>query len=248
MLPRGCDLLFATAGSQRLLFVDKGRKAQGVFFQRGSYFTAIFGVSCTDMEYINAVQSPVDVLKPSLFEILAEQQLAALLAPSIRYLLAITTHRYPRYLLRVLNNFDEAYALLGVLVERYYLRTFGGSFTENFYSLKREKVLNIRGGEVKRTQLVVPSEVRERLKLQGGDVWKNLAVLVGIPYLKRKLDESYDVHIAPSASLLGSSVCRSRRPTFKRNTETEDNEILQMVSAASLPQPQRRILLQHPGL
>ena len=155
------------------------------------------------MEYIKAVQSPVDTLKPSLFEILAEQQLAALLAPSVRYLLAITTHRYPRYLLRVLNNFDEVYALLGVLVERYYLRTFGGSFTENFYSLKREKVLSIKGGEIKRTQLAVPAEVRERLKLQGADIWKNLAILVGIPYLKRKLDESYDVHIAPSASLLG---------------------------------------------
>jgi peroxin-12 len=157
------------------------------------------------MEYINAVQSPVDTQKPSLFELLAEQQLSALLPPSIRYLLAITTHRYPRYLLRVLNNFDEVYALLGLVVERYYLRTFGGSFTENFYSLKREKVLSVKGGEIKRTQLAVPAEVRERLKLQGADIWKNLAVLVGIPYLKRKLDESYDIHIAPSASLLMSS-------------------------------------------
>ena len=155
------------------------------------------------MEYINAVQSPVDMLKPSLFEILAEHQLAALLAPSVRYLLAITTHRYPRYLLRILNNFDEVYALLGLAVERYYLRTFGGSFTENFYSLKRERVLNIKGGEIKLTQLAVPAEVRERLKLQRADIWKNLAVLIAIPYLKRKLDESYDIHIAPSASLLG---------------------------------------------
>lgn len=155
------------------------------------------------MEYLKAIQSDVDTLKPSLFEILAEQQLAALLAPSVRYLLAITTHRYPRYLLRVLNNFDEAYALAGLVVERYYLRTFGGSFTENFYSLKREKVLSVKGGELPRTQLAVPSEVRERLKLRGTDIWKNIAVLVALPYIKRKLDESYDIHIAPSASLLG---------------------------------------------
>jgi peroxin-12 len=174
------------------------------------------------MEYINAVQSPVDTLKPSLFEILAEQQLAALLAPSVRYLLAITTHRYPRYLLRILNNFDEVYALLGIAVERYYLRTFGGSFTENFYSLKRERVVNIKGGEIKRTQLAVPAEVRERLKLQGADIWKNLAVLVGVPYLKRKLDESYDIHIAPSASLLGPQYADRDalppNPTFKQRT------------------------------
>lgn len=155
------------------------------------------------MEYISSIQSEVDTLKPSLFELLAEQQLAALLPPSIRYLLAITTHRYPRYLLRILNSFDEVYALVSLLVERYYLQTFGGSFTENFYALKREKVLSVNGGEIKRTQLAVPAEVRERLKLQAADIWKNLVILVGIPYLKRKLDESYDIHIAPSASLLG---------------------------------------------
>lgn len=157
------------------------------------------------MEYLNALQSPVDDHKPSLFELLSEQQLAALLPPTLRYLLAVATHRYPRYLLRILNNYDEVYALLSLVVERYYLRTFGGSFTENFYGLKREKVLSVNGGEIKRTQLAVPDEVRQRLKLSGADIWSNLAVLVGIPYLKRKLDESYDIHIAPTASLLMSS-------------------------------------------
>jgi len=156
------------------------------------------------MEYISALQSPVDDLKPSLFELLAEQQLSSLLPPTLRYLLAVATHRYPRYLLRILNNYDEVYALLGIIVEKYYLRTFGGSFTENFYALKREKVLRVDGGEIKRTQLAVPDEVRERLKLDNTDIWKNLLVMVGIPYLKRKLDESYDIHIAPSASLLMS--------------------------------------------
>lgn len=155
------------------------------------------------MEYISSIQSEVDTLKPSLFELLAEQQLAALIPPTIRYLLAITTHRYPRYLLRILNNYDEFYALVSLAVERYYLRAFGGSFTENFYALKRERVLAVHGGEVRRTQLAVPAEIRERLKLSGADIWKNLVILVGIPYLKRKLDESYDIHIAPSASLLG---------------------------------------------
>ena len=155
------------------------------------------------MEYISAIQNNVDTLKPSLFELLAEQQLSALLGPSVRYVLAILTHRYPRYLLRILNNFDETYALVSLLVERYYLKTFGGSFTEHFYALKREKVLSVNGGEIKRTQLAVPAEVRERLRLRSTDIWKNLIILVGIPYLKRKLDESYDIHIAPSASLLG---------------------------------------------
>ena len=156
------------------------------------------------MEFLPSLLNPIDAAKPSLFELLSEQQLSGLLTPSLRYLLALATHRQPRYLLRVLNSFDEVYALLSVIVEKYYLENFGGSFTENFYGLKREKVLRIDGGEVPRAQLAVPGEVREKLKLGKGDVWKNLAVLVGLPYLKRKLDESYDVHIAPSASLLMS--------------------------------------------
>ena len=66
-------------------------------------------------------------------------------------------------------------------------------------------MLDVKGGEVRRTQLVVPSEVREKLRLRGKDVWRNLAVLVALPYVKRRLDEAYDVHIAPQASLLRAS-------------------------------------------
>ena len=155
------------------------------------------------MEFLPTLLNPLDESKPSLFELLSEQQLSALIPPSLRYLLAVATHRYPRYLLRVLNNYDEFYALVSLVVEKYYLENFGGGFTENFYGLKREKVLRLKGGEIPRTALSVPVEVRERLQLKNNktDVWKNLVIMVGIPYLKRKLDESYDIHIAPSASL-----------------------------------------------
>jgi peroxin-12 len=134
-------------------------------------------------------------------ELLSEQQLSSLLPPSIRYVLAVATHRHPRYLLRILNSFDEVYAVLMLLVERYYLRTYGGSFTENFYGLKRERVLRIKGGEIPRAQLGAASQVRETLKLRNSDVWRNLAVLVGLPYIKRKLDESYDIHAAHTTVL-----------------------------------------------
>jgi peroxin-12 len=154
------------------------------------------------MEFMTSLQGGLDEQKPSLFELLSEQQLASLIPPSLRYLLAVATHRRPRYLLRVLNSFDELYALLSLLVERYYLRVYGGGFTENFYGLKRERVLRIKGGEIRRAQLGVPNEVRETLKLRSSDVWKNLAVMVALPYVKRKLDESYDVHAA-SVNMLG---------------------------------------------
>ncbi|KAF2846874.1 MATE efflux family protein [Plenodomus tracheiphilus IPT5] len=161
------------------------------------------------MEFLPALLNGVDDLKPSLFELLSEQQLASLLPPSLRYLLAISTHRYPRYLLPVLNSFDEVYALLMLLVERHFLRTYGGSFTENFYGLKRARVLRVKGGEIARAQLGASDSVRDAVKLASADVWKNLAVLVGLPWLKRKCDEGYDVHAA-HANLLGSGYQRDR--------------------------------------
>lgn len=144
-------------------------------------------------------------------ELLSEQQLAALIPPSLRYLLVVATQRRPRYLLQILNSFDEIYALLMLAVERHYLQTYGGGFTENFYGLKRERILRIKGGEAPRASIGAPALMRETLKLRPRDVWKNLAIMVGLPYLKRKLDESYDIH-APEAIVLGPSYNRNALP------------------------------------
>ena len=91
------------------------------------------------MEYSSAVQSSAltSPSKPSLFELLSEGQLNSLLAPTCRYLLALLTHRHPRYLLRILNSFDEVYALLSLIVEKYYLESFGGGVHGEF--LRPEK-------------------------------------------------------------------------------------------------------------
>ncbi|KAH6895857.1 Pex12 amino terminal region-domain-containing protein [Thelonectria olida] len=164
------------------------------------------------MEFVTALRGTFDEQKPSLFEVLSEQQLNALLPPTLRYLLTVATHRHPRYLLRILNSFDELYAGAMLLVERHYLRTRGGSFTENFYGLKREKGLH---AEIPRASITSPGLVRDTLKLSTKDVWKNLIVLVGIPYLKRKLDESHDVN-APRA-LLGAAYNRMPdNPTLRQ--------------------------------
>ncbi|KAJ4300497.1 ubiquitin-protein ligase peroxin 12 [Collariella sp. IMI 366227] len=157
------------------------------------------------MEFMPALRGTFDEGKPSLFELLSEQQLSALLPPTLRYLLSVLTHRYPRYLLRALNSFDELYSLVALLVERHYLRTRGGSFTEHFYGLKRERGL---AAEIPRAAAAAPGAVRDALRLTGADVWRNLVVMVGVPYLKRKLDEAYEVD-APRA-MLGAAY--NRRP------------------------------------
>ena len=157
------------------------------------------------MEFVTALRGTFDEGKPSLFELLSEQQLSALLPPTLRYLLTVLTHRYPRHLLRVLNSFDELYALAALLVERHYLRTRGASFTEHFYGLKREKAL---AAEIPRASAAAPGAVRDALRLSSADVWRNLMVMVGVPYLKRKLDEAHEAD-APRA-LLGAAY--NRRP------------------------------------
>ncbi|TAQ86791.1 hypothetical protein B7494_g4872 [Chlorociboria aeruginascens] len=156
------------------------------------------------MEYQTALLSPFDPLKPSLFELLSSQQLSSLLPPSLRYFLVVLTHRSPRYLLPVLNSFDELYALLHLLLERYFLYTHGGGFVENFYGLKRER--SLPAGEIPRALIATPDLVRETLKLSHKDIWRNLVVVVGIPYVKRKLDEGYEIN-APRA-LLGGNYTR----------------------------------------
>ncbi|KAI8632155.1 putative peroxisome biosynthesis protein (PAS10/Peroxin-12) [Xylariaceae sp. FL1651] len=164
------------------------------------------------MEFVTALRGNFDDQKPSLFELLSEQQLNSLLPPTLRYLLTVATQRYPRYLLRALNSFDELYALAMLVVERYYLRTRGGSFTEHFYGLKREKALQ---AEIPRAAATTPGLVRETLKLSEKDIWKNLAVMVAIPYLKRKLDETHEVE-APRA-LLGANYTRMpTNPTIRQ--------------------------------
>lgn len=137
-------------------------------------------------------------------ELISETQLRDLLEPSVRYLLGAVTERHPRYLIHIFNRFDEAYALVMLLVERHYLKTWGGSFTENFYGMKRERVLAVPN--LPRASAAAPDVLREATKLGRKDMWKSLFMIVGVPYLKRKLDDAYEIHAGgAAANLFGSS-------------------------------------------
>ncbi len=69
--------------------------------------------------------SSLQVSKPSVFEIFAVESLESLLKPSVLYALSLTTQRYPRYLLRILNHFDSIYTGLHAMIEYYYLKEWG---------------------------------------------------------------------------------------------------------------------------
>ncbi|KAJ3556938.1 hypothetical protein NM688_g1748 [Phlebia brevispora] len=138
------------------------------------------------MEFFNDVGG--DPLKPSLFELVAQEQLRDLLQPALKYVLSVFAQSYPRYLLRLVNRHEEFYAVLMFFVERHYLRTQGASFAENFYGLKRRRRPVF---ETDRAKTAVGGILPEE-KLRGREIWRSLVFLVGLPYLRAKAQDYYE--------------------------------------------------------
>ncbi|KAJ8522978.1 hypothetical protein ONZ45_g506 [Pleurotus djamor] len=138
------------------------------------------------MEFFNDVGN--DPLKPSLFELVAQEQLRDLLQPALKYTLAVFAQRYPRYLLRIVNRHEEFYALIMLFVERHYLVKHNASFSENFYGLKRRRRPYI---EMERTRAAVGG-IPAGEKLGSREIWRSLVLLVGVPYLRAKSQDLYE--------------------------------------------------------
>ncbi|KAI0921289.1 hypothetical protein AcW1_004690 [Taiwanofungus camphoratus] len=138
------------------------------------------------MEFFN--DAGEDPLKPSLFELVAQEQLRDLLQPALKYILSVFAQRYPRYLLRIVNRHEELYATLMFFIERHYLRTQGASFSENFYGLKRRRRPLF---ETERASAAVPGIFQEE-KVRDQEIWRSLLFLVGLPYLRTKAQEYYE--------------------------------------------------------
>ncbi|KAH8118535.1 cyclin-dependent protein kinase inhibitor [Phellopilus nigrolimitatus] len=138
------------------------------------------------MEFFNDVGG--DPSRPSLFELVAQEQLRDLLQPALKYVLSVFAQRYPRYLLRVVNRHEEFYALVMLIVERHYLRTHAASFAENFYGLKRRRRPLY---ETERAKAAVGSSSGEG-KLREQDLRHSLFFLVAVPYLRAKAQDYFE--------------------------------------------------------
>ncbi|EXX60468.1 ubiquitin-protein ligase peroxin 12 [Rhizophagus irregularis DAOM 197198w] len=155
------------------------------------------------MEFMSDISSGADIYRPSLFELLAQEKLRALIQPAVRYILSVYAQRYPRYLLRIVNRFDEFYAVAMLLIERQYLKNYYASFAESFYGLKRIRLIN--------TKIDLPEAAPDvdLQKLRNSDMWRSLFFLVGIPYIKTKLDDLYEkVSENARVRLLGGTFSR----------------------------------------
>lgn len=132
-----------------------------------------------------------DALRPSFYELAAQEQLQDLLKPCLRYVLSVLAQRNPRYLLRIVNRFDEVYALMMWMIERHYLHTWGSSFAENFYGLRRRRRPGIATPRAK-TASSARSTQQVMEALRPVDIHVSLFTLVALPYLQAKLHDLWE--------------------------------------------------------
>ncbi|KAG1753694.1 Pex12 amino terminal region-domain-containing protein [Suillus paluster] len=138
------------------------------------------------MEFFNDVGG--DPLKPSLFELVAQEQLRDLLQPALKYVLAVFAQRYPRHLIRIVNRHEEFYAFIMLFVERHYLRKHNASFSENFYGLKRRRKPWITTERATAAVGGIPAGE----KLRNREIWRSLFFLIAVPYLRAKGQDYYE--------------------------------------------------------
>ncbi|KAI8981117.1 Pex12 amino terminal region-domain-containing protein [Pilobolus umbonatus] len=151
------------------------------------------------MEFMSVLGSQEDAYRPSLFELVAQEKLKELLQPAIQYIIAVYAQRYPRLLLRIVNNHEEFYAILMLLIEHHYLKDWGGSFAENFYGLKRVSTSHLDG-----IKFNSPVNALSSPALTRSEINQSLFILVGLPYVKCRLDLLYQrISGGQSASILG---------------------------------------------
>ncbi|KAF9905388.1 ubiquitin-protein ligase peroxin 12 [Linnemannia zychae] len=156
------------------------------------------------MEFMSNLGGGAQADRPSLFELIAQDKMREMLEPALRYVIAVYAQRYPRYLIRIVNRYEEFYAVLMFFVERHYLREYGASFAENFYGLKRVRAprvvkqskVNIDDESVASSAAAAAAASMSALpgsnKLRERDIRKSLLFLIGLPYVKCKMDEYYE--------------------------------------------------------
>lgn len=148
------------------------------------------------MDYYSSLDaSQLDSETPTLFEIISANQLEALLSPSLRFVLVYYAQKHPGILLKLANRFDEINVLLRSAIELYFLNRWQGSFTENFYGLKRVSQTPLSSSKYAGSKIVqlVPSIVEERRRLSLVQKLVSVMEITGTAYFLEKLGYKYEL-------------------------------------------------------
>jgi len=109
--------------------------------------------------------------RPSIFEVLAQENLSSGLRSAFLYLSNILAESNPNRYLVLRSWFDEIYLAFDVIVQSSHLKAYNASFAEKFYGLQR---VPLNGSN-----------------LTSNHFLKSLVFLSAYPYIKRKLDLLY---------------------------------------------------------
>lgn len=78
--------------------------------------------------------------KPSIFEVLAQQNLENGLRAAFRHLFKVLANNSPEQFSGIQRYFEELYTVFDLLIQYVHLKIHGASFAESFYGLKRMPV------------------------------------------------------------------------------------------------------------
>lgn len=117
---------------------------------------------------------------PSVFEVFAQENLAATLRPAFGHLLKVLSRLDVTKFGALWRWHEEICSVLELVLQHYCLKACGASFAENFYGLKRSPA-----GKFK-------SKYSPGYKLPASHHRRALFCLVIIPYLKQKLDNTFE--------------------------------------------------------
>lgn len=117
--------------------------------------------------------------KPTIFEVVAQESMNSVLRPALVYCFKVLASSRPDNFGWLWRYSDELYTLIDLLIQNHYLRKFGGTFSENFYGLKRcvanKNVVDEQTGSMSQ---------KER--------FRSLLSVSVVPYCKLKLDELFE--------------------------------------------------------
>ena len=119
--------------------------------------------------------------KPTIFEVVAQESMNSVLRPALTYCFKVLASSRPDNFGCLWRYSDELYTLIDLLIQNHYLKKFQGTFSENFYGLKR---------------YFATRNVAERLRQSGNigqrERFHSLLSVVFLPYCKLKLDNVFE--------------------------------------------------------
>ena len=139
--------------------------------------------------FLTSVYAGKDIFRPTFFELIAQDQLADVFRPALRFVVEIASERAPRALVPVLEYWQAIYTAFLLIVEGYNLRAHGATFAEHFFGLRRqelesERLLPLEALEKARRRYAAPPlNVKQRIA--------SLVVAVVLPWFWAKCEERF---------------------------------------------------------